>query len=443
MAEARSNKPPAMQGKYGAMTPQKAATSDETAEAAAEALMRPRDTAISDEIQRELEAAMSQAVEVAERLEELERAIRSDTVKTKRLAKLMASMEPDSEEFAAKEADLTLVKRRLKTNKAAFLSDTVESKRVESRLGNIERMRLDTKIKEARCREELSQSHSVGATALFAMYRGRVRPTDRKSVSIDTTLKSRVDACDVIGFLHRFDTILQGANADANMQLIDVYSNWLKDIYDGSTDFPQWLATQAQTQKAYSSIRGHGDDTVQVSTMRRLIEGCDVLNPLLFDWSLHPHTIPKDFDGIHRELTDFYSAHRAMFVSAAKSKGKTAKQSEVNAFAVTNTKYGKATGGGGKGNEGSNKPTGTCNIWATTGACKFGDRCRYLHTGGKSGGAAASGTDGKRSGGDNRLNVCRDMLMTGKCAIGDDCRWKTSHDSAKAAHTQLERSTGK
>ena len=156
MAEARSNKPPAMQGKYGTMTPQKAATSDETAEAAAEALMRPRDTAISDEIQRELEAAMSQALEVAERLEELERAIRSDTVKTKRLAKLMASMEPDSEEFAAKEADLTLVKRRLKTNKAAFLSDTVESKRVESRLGNIERMRLDTKIKEARCREELS-----------------------------------------------------------------------------------------------------------------------------------------------------------------------------------------------------------------------------------------------------------------------------------------------
>lgn len=431
-------------GLFGSMTPQRHDPAEQSISDMVEALLRPRDSAILQVMEQERAITLEQADGADQEVHRLQRVIATLTAQKKKLVEDLTPRVTAPETRAALTTELEAIKELLENESMRMERMTLESKRLESTLTSINRSMFEHKFKEAKAKEELTEAHALGTHRLIMDFLNRVKHVDRRTVESDHELKERMTNSDLVGFVVRFEHVLQGANSDVDMQLIELTTEWRKDVYpaDSTKDFPTWLATQLKTQTAYVSIPNHGSDTVQVSMMRTLLRDCVILKPLLDRWAMNKATVPATFLDMHTELASFHAQYRAEFQQAL-TRGR-ANQAPA-AFAVTDNggrgsggrggKGGRGDGGRGAGGRGDgDAKRGVCFRWAENGTCQFGDKCNFKHDKpSKDKGQGGSGTT---------FRACHAMQNTGKCDKGDDCPYKSSHEASKAFHNIAVKGSG-
>lgn len=71
-------------------------------------------------------------------------------------------------------------------------------------------------------------------------------------------------------------------------------------------------------------------------------------------------------------------------------------------------------------------PDKACANWARGGACTYGDKCKFAHSGDGGGGGGSGGRGGRGGGGNVPLGntkLCVNILNDGECSYGDRCHF--------------------
>lgn len=328
------------------------------------------------------------------------------------------------------EEELDTLVEEMCTQQVEVESINQEIVMLDQRIKEVKSQKLRIKIKNEEKLYEDARKHSESVQKLILSIFKRLSKSERSGIEQDAVLNSAVNNSDLVFFLFRFRQLIIGAASDNQFQKMDLENRWLRCKFpsDNSMEFGDWLGRVVKIQQEYVSLEDHNGDAYQVGVMRRLIADNQLLAPLVNNWLLNKSLLPNNFFEIVEALRNFYGDTKDRFLLARTERNTAAKVFAAQQKSIKDSRNASSTTQSSAGTPNR----ASCHEFSKSGSCKFGDKCKFSHSG------ATTEKSVKSSGNsESKLNVCYNMLNHGECKFGEKCSFKEFHTSSKSCFDAL------